>query len=304
MNMFKTKIGIDLGNGYVKFRGEKFASKVSTGVTANFGKKQENVHNVIYDGMTYKVGTGDEFLSDRRYFSEEYLVSLLTAISLVAPENETSIEAEICVGLPVTVFCSPIRFELEKYLNGLCSDGSLKFVLEGKDKLITITKAKVYVEGAYILETGFTGRALTIDVGAGTVNIIEWDNLSPVKYHTIDESFIAVYNTMVEYLRDTGKGNVSIDFIEKNYGKKEVMINRQPVNIERMYTLMNSFVQKVVSKIKIAGFATKEVEKIVLLGGGAEPTSEYFKKEYGEDIEVVENGQYVNSEIFEKAIDL
>lgn len=302
--MFKTKIGIDLGNGYTKYRGKKFASKITMGTTANFGNKMENVHNVIFNNVPYKVGTGKEFINDRRYFSEKYLVSLLTAISDVAPKNETSIEAEICVGLPVETFCSPVRFEVEKYLNDICKKGSIPFTYEGREKLINITKATVYVEGAYVLETGFKGRAITIDIGAGTVNIIEWNNLAPVNYKTLPKSFMAVYTEMANYLKNTGKGSVGVDFIEQIYGQDEVTIGRQTVDITRMYQLMSSFVDDVVTDIKVAGFNVEEMEQVILLGGGAEPTAEYFKEYYGKDITVVPNSQFVNSEIFEKALDI
>ncbi|EPB8177281.1 ParM/StbA family protein, partial [Clostridium perfringens] len=187
------KLGIDLGNGYVKFKDKKFASRVKVGRLATFGERRSDVFEVVYDGVFYTVGEGQVFTTDERYFTDDYKICLLTAIA--ESTNEDVIEAEICVGMPVSSFMSNKRGEVEKYLNNL---GVQKIILNGVEKIINIKKAIVFVEGAYVIESKDKENVITIDIGAGTVNIIQWENQVPVEFDTKYKSFYNLYSKIAK----------------------------------------------------------------------------------------------------------
>ena len=71
------KLGIDLGNGYTKVNGMRFASKTKIGQLtslAGLGEKPKDIHEVGYKGTTYIVGDGEPFTAPNRYFTKNYEV--------------------------------------------------------------------------------------------------------------------------------------------------------------------------------------------------------------------------------------
>lgn len=291
------KFGIDLGNGYVKCEGKKFASRVRVGRLANFGAKRDDVFQVKYDGTDYVVGEGEVFTTDDRYFTEDYKVCLLTAIA--SNTTETTVEAEICVGLPIAKYMSELREKFEQYLNSLDIQ---KIILNGVEVVIKIKKAIVFVEGAYVVESKDKDNVLTIDIGAGTVNIIQWENQAPIQYDTKNKSFYNLYEKIVKHLKDTGRGDVSTEYIENNLSSDEILIDRKMVDIRDTHKITEKHIRQLASQIN-SYFDISRAKKIQLLGGGAFPTLKYWKEIYGE-VELVEDSQMTNSKIFKKVLEM
>lgn len=291
------KFGIDLGNGYVKCGGIKFASKLSVGRLATFGEKRTDVFEVIYDETIYTVGEGQLFTTDDRYFTEDYKVCLLTAIALKS-KDETVIDAEICVGLPVAKFMSEARIKVQDYLNKL---GVQKITLNGIEYIINIKKAIVFVEGAYVVETKDMNNVITVDIGAGTVNIIQWENQVPIKFDTKNKSFYNLYAKIAKHLKDTNRGDVTTDYIEKNLGADEIKINQKSVDIKDTHKIIEKHIRELASEINNY-FDVSLATKIQFLGGGAFPTFKYWKSIYGDGVELVDNSQFINSKIFSKVL--
>lgn len=292
------KIGVDLGNGYVKFGGNKFASRVKVGRLANFGVQRSDVYQVKYNNIDYIVGEGELFTTDDRYFTEDYLICLLTAISLAGEESVLD-SVEICVGLPIQKYMSSLRTKFEKYLNEL---GCKKITIDGKEKIVNIKKATVFVEGAYIVESHDEGNVLTIDIGAGTVNIIQWENQSPVNFDTKNKSFYNLYEKIVKHIKDTGRGDITTDYIEKNLGADSIVIAQKRVDIKDTHKIIEKHIRELASQIN-SFFDVPRATKIQFLGGGALPTYKYWKNIYGEGTELIENSQYINSKIYQKVLE-
>ncbi|MDU7068863.1 MAG: ParM/StbA family protein [Clostridium perfringens] len=290
------KVGIDLGNGYVKFKNKKFASRVKVGRLATFGERRSDVFEVIYDGVYYTVGEGQVFTTDERYFTDDYKICLLTAIA--ESTNEDVIEAEICVGMPVSSFMSNKRGEVEKYLNNL---GVQKIILNGVEKIINIKKAIVFVEGAYVIESKDKENVITIDIGAGTVNIIQWENQVPVEFDTKYKSFYNLYSKIAKHLKDTNRGVVSPDYIEENLGAESIIINQTNVDIKDTHKIIEKHIIELASEIN-GYFNVSQASKIQILGGGAFPTFKYWKNIYKDGCELIADSQFVNSKIYEKVI--
>lgn len=291
------KFGIDLGNGYVKCNDLIFASKLSVGRLATFGKKKDDVFEVVYDGTIYTVGEGQLFTTDDRYFTEDYKVCLLTAIALNAKE-ETVIDAEICVGLPITKFMSETRNKVQDYLNKL---GVQKITVDGKEYIINIKKAVVFVEGAYVVESKDTSNVITVDIGAGTVNIIQWENQVPVKFDTKNRSFYNLYTKISKHIKDTDRGDVTTDYIEKNLGANEMVINQKLVDIRDTHKIIEKHIRELASEMNNY-FDIPLATKIQFLGGGALPTFKYWKSIYGDGVELIDESQFINSKIFLKVL--
>ncbi|TPF97968.1 ATPase [Clostridium perfringens A] len=290
------KVGIDLGNGYVKFKNKKFASRVKVGRLATFGERRSDVFEVIYDGVYYTVGEGQVFTTDERYFTDDYKICLLTAIA--ESTNEDVIEAEICVGMPVSSFMSNKRGEVEKYLNNL---GVQKIILNGVEKIINIKKAIVFVEGAYVIESKDKENVITIDIGAGTVNIIQWENQVPVEFDTKYKSFYNLYSKIAKHLKDTNRGVVSPAYIEENLGAESIIINQTNVDIKDTHKIIEKHIIELASEIN-GYFNVSQASKIQILGGGAFPTFKYWKNIYKDGCELIADSQFVNSKIYEKVI--
>ncbi|XZI81522.1 ParM/StbA family protein (plasmid) [Clostridium perfringens] len=290
------KVGIDLGNGYVKFKDKKFASRVKVGRLATFGERRSDVFEVVYDGVYYTVGEGQVFTTDERYFTDDYKICLLTAIA--ESTNEDVIEAEICVGMPVSSFMSNKRGEVEKYLNNL---GVQKIILNGVEKIINIKKAIVFVEGAYVIESKDKENVITIDIGAGTVNIIQWENQVPVEFDTKYKSFYNLYSKIAKHLKDTNRGVVSPAYIEENLGADSIIINQTNVDIKDTHKIIEKHIIELASEIN-GYFNVSQASKIQILGGGAFPTFKYWKNIYKDGCELIADSQFVNSKIYEKVI--
>lgn len=293
------KIGIDLGNGYVKFKGQKFASRVKLGRLANFGAKREDVYQVKYNNIDYIVGEGEVFTTDDRYFTDDYKICLLTAIALSTKETVLD-NVEICVGLPIQKYMSDLREEFQDYLNKL---GCQKIVVEGEEKIINIKKAIVFVEGAYVVESKDKSNVLTIDIGAGTVNIIQWENQAPVNFDTKNKSFYNLYEKISKHLKDTGRGDVSSEYIENNLGADNIVIAQKKVDIRDTHKIIEKHIRELASQINNF-FDVPRATKIQFLGGGALPTYKYWKEIYKNGTELIENSQFINSEIYEKVLEM
>lgn len=294
------KLGIDLGNGYVKFNGQKFASRVKLGRLANFGNKKQEVYAAKYEGVDYIVGEGELFTTEDRYFTDDYKICLLTAIAL-STDEEVLDKVEICVGLPVVKFMNAeFKEKFEKYLNEL---GLQKITVNGEEKIINIRKAIVFVEGAYVVESKDTGNVITFDIGAGTVNIIQWENQVPINFDTKNRSFYNLYSKIAKHLKDTERGSLSLEYIEQNLGAEEIIINQKTVDISDTKKIIEKHIRELASEVNNL-FNIESASKLQFLGGGALPTYKYWKSIYPNGTELIDNSQFVNSKIYQQVLEM
>lgn len=301
------KLGIDLGNGYTKVNGVRFASKTKIGRLASLaglGEKPEEIHEVGYKGATYTVGDGEPFTAPDRYFTIDYDVCLLTAIALNS--KDIKIDTEICVGLPITHFMDiELRHRVAQHIMSLTEKEPAKITVNGQDRLIRIKKVIVFAEGAYVMDTMDSDNIITIDLGAGTINITQWNNLTPVAFDTVPKSFNKLYREIANHIKNTGRGTVTPAYIEENFGANEIDIDGKMVDISDTHENIRKYVSGLVSNVYDI-CDVPQAKKIQIFGGGAVATADYWKNAFGEDrqgVEVLPNSQFTNSEIYQKVIE-
>lgn len=301
------KLGIDLGNGYTKVGGMRFASKTKIGKLASLaglGNKPDEIHEAGYKGATYIVGDGEPFTTPDRYFTRDYEVCLLTAIGLNS--DNIKIDTNLCVGLPITQFMDKeLRYRVAENIMSLSEKEPAKITINGQDKLIKIKKVIVFAEGAYVMDTMDSENIITIDLGAGTINVSQWSDLTPIACDTIPKSFNKLYREIANHIKNTGRGIVTPAYIEDHFGADEIDIDGKMVDISDT----KEMIRKYVSALATAVYDICDVpqaKKIQIFGGGAVATKEYWKNAFGENregVEVLENSQFTNAEIYQKVIE-
>lgn len=291
--------GIDLGNGYCKFGNNKrFASKIKPGslqdISGDRIKTNKELHQVEFEGENYIVGTGNSFIGRQRYYSNEYLITLLTAISLSAPDNKKDIAADIVLGMPIEHYKADSE-KVEKYLNEI---GSKKITVDGCEYNITIKKITVFVESAAPIKDNDNRHIVTIDVGEGTINIIEWNNQEIIESYTNNGSFNEMYFEMSKFLNQKyGTSLNPNDCVDLIRDKKLNTDNEKNIDISKdVNSILKGTISNLLSytgKIDFSG-----ADAIQIFGGGASATFDIWKSFFNA-AELISNGQFINQQVYQ-----
>ncbi|KZL88732.1 ParM/StbA family protein [Clostridium magnum] len=284
--------GIDIGNGYVKFQGKKFASRTKIGEKTAFGKQKKEIHYVTYDGVNYVVGEGAIFTGDDRYFSNQYTVCLLTALAL-GSGNEDFIEESVVVGLPERKY-KLIGEKLKKHITSL---GQKQISVDGKEYTIRIKDALVFIESAYPILKEIEYNVIVIDNGAGTINVTQWEDLSIINSATYNEAMYKMYAEIASYLNTNKGADFKPTDIEKIFNKKTTIINQEETDITDIRPIISNHIGEIASYIK-NDFKYKDAKAIYLIGGGGADAINYWKNDFPK-IKLVENNQFINSEVYD-----
>lgn len=288
----ETFFAVDLGHGYVKTEGAKFPSKVKVGSNlTKLGKKKRDTFAVTMGGQAYVVGDGRLFTGEDRYTTVGYKLALLTSIAVNFP-SEDFIELNVVVGVPIERH-GRVQETIINFYKGMQET----ITVDGREVTIRIKDIFVSIEGAYPIVTGEDGRIITIDMGAGTVNVTELDNCSFEKYATYNESMHKMYQDIATYLNETKGGNFMPSDIEPILNKKEISIKQVKTDITSIRPIIADNIAEVASLIRNR-FATDRADAIYLIGGGAMDTYNYWHKEFP-TAELVADGQMVNLKIYE-----
>lgn len=286
----KMYFGGDIGHGYVKTVNVMFPSKVKVGKNLGFGKKKKDTYEVEVGGQVYTVGDGALFTGDNRYFTIEYKVALLTAIALNSPE-EDFIDTIVMIGTPITRH-HRLASKISEYYTGMQET----IVVDGREVTVRINDLHVFIEGAYPLLTGEEGRVITIDMGAGTINVTEFVDGSPEKYTTYPDAMYKMYEEVATYLNVTKGGDFKPTDIEPILNRKTISINQEKVDITDIRPIIASHIGEMVSLISNT-FSVGRADSIYLMGGGAMDTYNYWKKLLP-TAELVEDSQNINCKVF------
>lgn len=291
---YNVRIGIDLGNGYTKHRGKMFKTRTRTGKVLNIGNKRENIHSVKFNGIDFVVGEGEMLTGEDKYDNLRYKLCLLTAIA-DANRRLKNIKAKVCIGLPLLDYYRLKDDVAEKILDW----GEQTIAVNDREVTIEIVAVDVFIEGALPILEEDMGHILIIDIGSGTINVSEWEGMSPLKYDTIKGSFYKVYSDMATYVNNDKGGSFSVEDMERIVlrRKTKTPIKQIMTDISNAYTILEDFVSGAASLIK-QKFNTDQIEHIRILGGGAEPSFKYWLDHFPE-AELVQNSQFINSEIYE-----
>lgn len=286
----KMYFGGDIGHGYVKTIKTMFPSKVKVGKNLGFGKKKKDTYEVELGGQVYTVGDGALFTGDNRYFTIEYKVALLTAIALNNPE-EDFIDTVVVIGTPITRH-NRLASKIAEHYTGMQET----MVIEGREVTIRINDLHVFIEGAYPVLTGEDGRVITIDMGAGTINVTEFVDGSPEKYTTYPDAMYKMYEEIATYLNVTKGGDFKPTDIEPILNRKTISINQEKVDITDIRPIIASHIGEMASLISNT-FSVGRADSIYLIGGGSMDTYNYWKKVMPTAI-LVEDSQNINCRVF------
>lgn len=298
----EVKRGVDVGNGYTKYlvngQGKRFASTLAFGDTTDFGVSLKEIHRVNHNDEDYLVGDGAVFLGDERYYTNEYKTSLFTALALSCEGLPNPISVDLCVGLPL----NQIKRHRDRLIKHLSDLPTQTITVDGNNYIIGLNKVSIFPEGALGVMEANVGTVLTIDVGSGTVNVVEWQGMTPVKETTIPFSMYNLYVEIRNHINRNYGGNLSMKQVEDIIGKDTIKIAQQDVNISSHKKIIARHVDGLVGEINVY-FNTRAIDSIKLLGGGSIPLETYFRSHYP-NIKLVENSQYKNVEIYTRVLEL
>lgn len=290
--------GKDIGNGYTKYDGGQFASKIKFGEISSFGRKKANVHEVEYKGNKFIVGDGAGFNGDDRYFNDYYKLCLLTAIAL-EEKKEDFIETNVVVGVPI-IKHKLIAPALKEHI---LSYGQQEITVDGKTYTIRINDCKVFIEGAYPILTEDESKILVIDMGRGTINVSVWNELAVEFADTFDDGLNKMYTEIATYLKlnKEGASKITASDIEKLLNKKTATIGNATVDISEIRHIVENNIMGIASDIKNA-CSWVTCDKIYVIGGGGADTFQYWKKHFTK-AELVDKYQDINRQIYQKVAD-
>lgn len=293
--MGKFNIGLDLGNGYVKYNGGLFKAKVRRGkVTSIAGiKKSKNVHQVIFENEEWVVGQGGSFTGKQRYFEESYKLSLYTGIALtIGDKPRNPIEVNLVVGLPIEYY----EGKHEAVKEHIESFGVQEINVDGIDYVIEIKSVEVFIEGAYPILKNDDSHMITVDIGAGTVNIIEWKEQEIINKYTHNGSFNEKFTEIASLLNHKYDRTLNPEMIEDLIKEGSMETENGTVDIrEDVDSVLSKWVGNILSYTTMINWEGAKFIKI--FGGGALNTFSCWKNKF-KKAELVPNCQAVNSEVY------
>ena len=284
--------GGDIGHGYVKTSMAVFPSKVKVGKNLTLaGKQKRDTYAVVYRGQDYVVGDGAIFTGDDRYFTTEYKLALLTAIALNNPKLNI-IEVKVAIGVPIERH-HRVAKKVADYFRGMQE----WITLEGKEVLVKIKDMVVFIEGAYPVLTEEEGRVITIDMGAGTINVTEFLDGAVDNYATYSDSMYSLYQQVATYLNENKGGDFKPSDIEGILHNDTVVIKQNIADITDIRPIIEANIAQIASLIRNS-FNVNRANSIYLIGGGAADTLKYWEKVFP-TAKLVENSRMINSKIFD-----
>ena len=114
-----------------------------------------------------------------------------------------------------------------------------------------------------------------------------------------------LYREIANNIRVSGRGTVTPAYIEETLGQDIITIDGKEVDISDTKESINNFVTGLVANVYDI-CDVPQANKIIIFGGGAKATEDYWKDAFGEDrlgVTVLENSQFTNSEVFQKAVE-
>lgn len=302
-------VGIDLGNGFTNYlsqrtgEGGRFATKVSPLVTDAFDSSVKETHKVEIGGKRYIVGSGVSLeVNDVeiRINSNEYKIALLTAIAKSLPRSGYA-KVNLCVGLPI-VYLESYADDLENIIKSW-TDGAngIEIKVDGEDYEIKLNQVTVFAEGALsMIEDLGEGKVLTIDMGSGTVDCIEFIDGEPGNTYTVTSSMRDIYTAVADRFKSSEykMKQVSTDLVEEYIGKEVVERDRKVINISSHFEDIRLGVQAISNEISSRFRGFEQYKRVILMGGASILTFNYWEERIN-GIELVEDAQYVNVKVFQ-----
>lgn len=310
------RLGIDLGNGWVKCNGHRFASAAGLKTLPKVNGRMEGHHQVTINGENWEVGRGEKFIRNNRFKTDEYKVCLLTAIAMEAKRRgitSSDLLVEVCVGLPQDLHkqasvVEDLQSELLSWDKvNVQVDNDITTGINANYN-IKIKKVLVFVEGALCLMTNDLSETLTMDIGAGTYNAVLWSGGSIVADDTQKMGAQVIFAAIANQIKQNYQTTVTPAEVERI-----VMSGQHALHLNNSQTAtdlskeFDRWIRLCVGKMYNKLFENSEfnidtIQKVQFLGGGSTFTFPYWYELLGEKAVYINNAQYINSEIYEAVI--
>ncbi|MBX4267145.1 ParM/StbA family protein [Clostridium estertheticum] len=306
--MGKKDIIIDLGNGAVKFRNGKnelVCFKSTTKLNSNeydmTGKHEIILHEGINNNIYYVIGDeeGEYCVTQRRYITENYKALLFTAIGIALESEEENKEenkesiigVNLGINLPLTIYKEK---NMEIIIKNKFESKIFEFKVDNNEYKIKIENVIVMPENLVVgllKQDEVKYKNLFFDLGNGTIDILftEGTKLGAMKteYIGID----TLIKTMCE--KSGARKNQLIKYWD-NLSEISVKGNQKNLNDIKEDTLMDYVSELIRIAENVNGGNLDDVNRIYLLGGGANLIEKTMKMFIKNDIKVFDNPQFTN----------
>lgn len=291
-------IGIDVGYGitkaYAGMQDDKalvtsFPSVYLATDTPFKENQRGDYAHIKLDGQNYFLGKYAVIKNGENTFDKNdmlrHKLCILTAIARVFPENVT---CDVALGLPIGDMILADNFKKLA--------GQYDFVYNGKKRKVNIASVNVYPQGVAVfdelaeyedVESSVIG---IVDIGQKTIDVawyadgIEVDNRSR-SYDTLGCSF--VYQQIVKAV------NAKLGYEIPDYQVADRIIKR-PEIAEIAEPYFKDFAEKIETELRRLSWNYNELDKLVLVGGGAFYVEKYLKKSI-KCVELHQNAAYANA---------
>lgn len=297
-------LGIDIGNAFTKTsKGIKFQSKVSK----DYGKSYlKNAHSVMLnddENKKYLVGDpyGITFTTSNKYNTNEYMVTLLTAVMLSCLDVEDErLDVNIVLGCPVELYdiqkdiCKNTAENLSPQLvtiNNISKIINIENVLVAPQSAIVGDKPKEHFP------------ILVMDFGGGTLDVSLWGlNNNSIPYKTYEKTLCNYgFDTIIDkFIKELYIKNISCTYEEALNYLNNPIINTVFGSID--YTdikdsILTWYIKSIFNDL-LKYNMPKLINTVYLIGGCTNLIKPYLVKEMNllEDKVIVDNNpQFSNA---------
>ena len=292
-------ISIDLGNGYVKvvFGGKVFIFRAAF----REGFREDNSaegFDVRFQGKDYVVGAGNTSTTviGDKITDISTLLYIVNALNIAFDSTNHIDNVELVLGLPAS-YTATYRDKLKAFILDNLKE---QYVIFGdKKKSISINSVTVCMQGA-VFATDITAfankKTLVIDVGAGTMECLLFDNFKlKGEPYTIEKGMQKYWENLMLAINKSDNPILSglskyTDYkdVENCVINKEFIVKRVAYSIDDASAPFKSLIDKTLAAyydqqlntIRTM-FNTDSLDNVVLTGGAANFLKPYFESKLG-----------------------
>lgn len=237
------------------------------------------------DGKSYVMGQGSFENNLVKHQKDNYIALLYYAIAKVTDSSNIN----LTIGVPAGQFKKE-RANIQK----LIEDNNCKTIkINGEARVITINNIFVVPEGygvkieffnksketTNVLQKGL--KTLTIDIGGGTIDIAEFDeNDRFANGKSITLGLLDLYKDVRDVIVNEHYYNVDLADVRKYFEGKLVIKNDNfEDDTSFIEPAISKFYLKFINELK-GLYPRLEQYNLILCGGGADYTEEYFRESY------------------------
>ena len=270
-------VGIDVGYSFTKTSTEMIFPSKATTAEPMLGYNR----TLKYQDVLYYVGTGTGTVSMQK--ANEDVTAVLTLYALCGSIVGTSVR--VVVGLPIGHYKAQ-RDALRAAVMGL--SGTVEY--DGQPKEIKIEDCAVYPQGLLPVE----GDYVSVDIGGCTVDIVYLEQ-GEVRYaKTLYTGMQVLHGSIMNAINEKYESKLEDDYAHRVL-TEGLFVKGKRQDISFLKPIFEAHVETIIQEIRKSTPA--KMATIYITGGGAPILYEAIKANV--DVELWENGQFSNAEMFE-----